>query len=220
MKRIFLLVACGAIFLCAQILLNCSSPLDITGSNVPSPPGSTPSETLFVYDTVFLGDSICDTIFDTIPVHDTTFDSVADTVFVIDTVIQPDTVIDTVIDTLIVIDTVTDTIIDTLIIVEPDTNGTMVLCSQISACNKEIVWMFRNAEGLFHLEFVAEAGDEFGKRTLIVVIEDHKYMWKPEIDPELIIDRHLSANTTINIYPDKPLAYGHSIDICLTVTRQ
>ena len=175
-------------------------------------------DTTFIIDTVH--DSTADTIFDTIVVIDTVSDSTTDTIFVIDTVIQTDTIIDSVIDTVIVFDTVSDTIIDTLIIIEPDTNGTMILCSQISSCNKEIVWLFRNAEGMFHLEFVAEAADEFGKRTLIVEIEGHKYMWKPEIDREFIIDRYLSANATIHIYPDKPLAFGHSIDICLTMTRQ
>jgi len=235
-KRIFLLTICAVIFWCSQILLNCSSPLESIGGNVPSPPS--PAETVFVHDTVFLGDSICDTVYDTVAVIDTVHDSAADTIydtivvidtisdsttdtiFVIDTVIQTDTIIDSVIDTVIVFDTVSDTIIDTLIIIEPDTNGTMILCSQISSCNREIVWLFRNAEGMFHLEFVAEAQDEFGKRTLFVEIEGHKYVWKPDINPELIIDRHLSANATIKIYPDKPPAFGHSIDICLTMTRQ
>ena len=170
-------------------------------------------------DTIVVIDTTVDTFFDTIVVIDTIVDSTTDTIFVIDTVIQTDTVIDSFIDTVILIDTVSDTIIDTLIIIEPDTSG-MVLCSQISACNKEIVWVFSNAEGIFHLEFVAEPSDAFVKRTLIVEIEGDKYMWKPEINRELTIDRHLPANATINIYPDKPLAFGHSVDVCLTMTRQ
>ncbi len=172
-----------------------------------------------VVDTIVVVDTTVDTFFDTIVVIDTINDSTTDTIFVIDTVIQTDTIFDSVFDTVIVFDTISDTIIDTLIVIEPDTTG-MVLCSQISACNKEIVWVFRNAEGTYHLEFVAAPSDDFRKRILFVDIDGHQYVWRPENNRVLIIDRQLSANATIKIYPDKPLAFGHSVDVCLTMTRQ
>lgn len=202
MKRVYLLGICATLFWCSQILLNCSSPLESANGNNPSPPPPG-SETVYVHDTVRLTDTVSD--------------SSADTIF--DTVTIVDTFNDSIIDTFIVVDTVQDTIIDTLIIVEPDTNGTMVLCSSISPCNKEIVWLFRNAEGMFHLEFVANIENPFGQRKLFVIIDGQQYEWKPEIDRELIVDRHLSPNATIKIYQAEPHAYGHSVDICLTMTR-
>ncbi len=104
MKRIYLLTIGAVVFLGAQFLLNCSSPLDSPTGAAPNPPGPTPPETVFINDTVFLSDSIYDTTTDTI--YDT------DTIVVIDTVNE--TTVDTIFDTTVIIDTIHDSTSDTL----------------------------------------------------------------------------------------------------------
>ena len=166
-------------------------------------------DTIIVTDTILLPDTtvVVDTIIDTIDLPDTT---IVDTVVIIDTVVVSDTVVmpDTVI--------VTDTTVDTVIVVEPG-DGPM-LCDRLSCAQKEIVWLFRNTEGLFHLEFAALPQNGKPQHTLTVWINEQPYAWNLSSSLEFILDTTLPANATMRITTSKPPSYGHAIDVCLTWT--
>ena len=241
MKRTaFLLIVTMAI-LAFQIISNCSQPLESSDLNPSLGPGSPGRvDTLFVFDTVVIvHDGRVDTLImvDTIIQADTTV--VTDTIIIpdttivdtiIDTIIVPDTtIVDTIIDTIIVpdttiVDTIFDTItipdstiVDTVIIIEPGDG--QILCDRLSSAQQEIVWLFRNAEGPFHLEFAALPESEHPNHTLTVSIGDQLYYWDLSVSLELILDTTLPANATIIITTSKPPSFGHAIDVCVTVTK-
>jgi hypothetical protein len=203
-KKLILLIIGALIIAGVQFLVNCSNPLDTADRLHPSPPGPNDGlDTLYNTDTIIVVDttSYADTIY------------ILDTVFVYDSSVFVDTIYTS--DSIIVFDTVT--LVDTIIVIEPDPNRPQVVCSRIACNQKEIIWMFRNPEGIFHLEFVAAVESDDPSQKLVVHIGDQTYAWKPSDHPEMIMDLHLAPNTTILIESSKPPAYGHSIDICLTI---
>ncbi len=193
MKRIFLLTICAALFLCSQFLLNCSSPLDSSGGFTPSPPRGT--ETLYVHDTVFLGDSICDTVYDTTVVIDTVSDSTLDTILVIDTVT----------DTLVVVDSiiVVDTVLDTVFIPNPDSCVDEPICAEFNKHNKKIYWKLNNESGLHRLEFTASFGDECFDQLLHIHVKGKKHEWDPKANPVFTLDEDLRKDAKIMIHCKK-----------------
>lgn len=193
MKRSALLLSGLLAVLAFQAILNCSQPLessDLSGGLNPAP--GSPGDTLFVVDTIFI-----------------THGGKVDTVIVVDTVIQVDTV--TVMDS---------TVVDTVIIVEPDPGDSDILCARLSQARQEVVWLFRNTEGLYHLEFVALPEREHPTQILEVTIDETTYTWNMAQGLKMIFDQSLTSNATIRIATKKPPAFGHAVDICLTMTRQ
>jgi len=192
MKRpAFLLMGLLAI-LAFQIINSCSQPLDssdLTGGVSPTPGGG--GDTLYVVDTVYI-------------VHG----GKVDTVIVVDTIIQVDTV--TVADT---------TIVDTVIVIEPGSGDSKMLCAHLSTAQQEIVWLFRNSEGPYHLEFAALPERDHPTHVLSVTVDDQAYEWPLTEGLELILDQTLSSNAVLRIATSKPPSFGHAIDICLTITR-
>lgn len=184
-----------------QIISNCSQPLESSDlDRAPGPGAQGRVDTLYVLDTTYI-------------VHDGN----VDTVIVVDTIIQVDTV--TVTDTITEIDTVFSdtTIIDTVIVVEP--GDIQMICDRLSCKQKEIVWLFRNAEGYYHLEFAAASEKEQPTHTLTVSIDGQAYDWKLSESLELVLDQNLGANATIRITTSTPKSFGHAIDVCLTMTK-
>ncbi len=220
MKRILLLTVCAAVFLSVQFLINCSSPLDSPNGSVPTPPGPTPPETVFFYDTVFLSDSgtdsTTDTIYDTTVVVDTVHDSTADTIYdtlvvidtisdstsdtVYDTTIVVDTVNDTIVDSLIVIDTVLNTVIDTIYIPGADTCDFSPSCAEFNKHNQKIYWKLHNDAGRHHLEFTASFGEECFDQILHIHIKGKKYEWDPTTNPVFTLDTDLRQDAKIMIH--------------------
>ena len=139
----------------------------------------------------------------------------------IDTVWGGDTlnIVDTVdiSDTIYIVDTVMS--VDTVIIVVTDSSQIQTICSKISSCNKKIVWMFRNQEGDYRLEFTASQDGKNPEQTLWVNIDGHEYSWRPAKNSELIKELYLEKNSTIRIKTCRPPAYGHPIYICLTISK-
>jgi hypothetical protein len=106
--------------------------------------------------------------------------------------------------------------VDTVIVIEPG-DGPM-LCDRLSCSQKEIIWLFRNAEGPFHLEFAALPESDKPPHTLTVWIGEQSYTWDLKTSPELILDTTMPANAVVRITTSKPPSYGHAIDVCLTWT--
>jgi hypothetical protein len=211
MKRAALLLIVTLGILAFQIISNCSQPLESSDLN-PSPGPGSPGrvDTLFVFDTIVI---VHNGRVDTLIVIDTIIQ--VDTTVVTDTIIIPDTtIIDTIFDTITIPDS---TVFDTVIIVEPGDGP--ILCDKLSSSQQEIVWLFRNAEGPFHLEFAALPESEHPNHTLTVSIGDQSHPWDLSESLELILDTTLPSNTTIIITTSKPPSFGHAIDVCVTVTK-
>ncbi|UCC43966.1 MAG: hypothetical protein JSU65_12765 [Candidatus Zixiibacteriota bacterium] len=121
-----------------------------------------------------------------------------------------------IVDTVIVIDTIT--VVDTVIIHEPDPGDWQTVCSILRANLNEIVWLFCNQEGLFHLEFAATAEREFSFRTLVVNIDGEEFVWNPTDDPVFSGEMYLQEEASIRVMPNPPCLLGHEIEICLTVS--
>ncbi len=246
MKRLIALAVLALFCVGLQIFVNCSQPLE--SSDLPNPgPPFVRVDTLYIIDTVVVIDSgtVVDTVIvndtvmviDTNWVYDTTYvsDTVMqiDTVFVVDTLVEVDTMfaVDTVyqIDTVFVVDSTsqTDTVyiidtvlqIDTVIVIEPGDSGPIVMCAQLSCNRQEIVWMFRNPEGDYRLEFTAASERDNPDQTLSVRIDGEEYFWKPSRDREFITEQYLEQNAIIRITSKKPPAFGHAIDVCLTMSK-
>jgi hypothetical protein len=132
-----------------------------------------------------------------------------DTIFVFDSTYQ--------FDTLVIIDSTSH--VDTVIIVEPGPNGPLMLCSRLACNQKSIIWMFRNEKGSYRLEFTAATKCSHPTQKLVLNIDGHSFFWDTSRKQELVLDKHLNAHAKICIYSTKPRALGHSIDICLTMTR-
>jgi hypothetical protein len=120
------------------------------------------------------------------------------------------------VDTVIVTDTVT--FVDTVTVHEPDPGDWQTVCSILRANLHEIVWLFRNQEGLFHLEFVASAEREFSSRRLVVNIDGEEFLWSPADAPMFSRTIYLQQEASIRIMPDPPCRLGHEVDVCLTVS--
>jgi len=223
MKRAVFLLLAALLVAALQIISNCAQPLesdDLSSKPSPGPQGRV--DTLYVLDTVLIihGGKV-DTVIvvDTIIQTDTTVitDTVIDTIIDVDTVIVPDSII---IDTVFLPDTTiidTQIIVDTVIIIEP--GDAPMLCDRLSSAQQEIVWLFRNAEGPFHLEFAALPERDHPQHTLTVAIGDQIFFWDLSESLEFVLDVTMPANATIIITTSRPPSFGHAIDICLTWTK-
>lgn len=173
----------------------------------------------YVYDTVTLIDTM--TTVDTV-VH-TVVDTLvhSDTVTVTHTVVKHDTVrvtdTTTLVDTLVTTDTVVR--VDTVKVGDPTACNPEPFCGKLAACDKELLWLFRNEAGNYHLEFSGYADKDQPLQTIVVTINGVAYYWKAAEKPEWDFDMALPANTTIRIGLTKPPAYGHEIHICLQMTK-
>ncbi|MEE9442396.1 MAG: hypothetical protein V3V99_06990 [candidate division Zixibacteria bacterium] len=126
------------------------------------------------------------------------------------------------IDTLHTIDTLTQidtlTIIDTITIIEPGIGESQIVCGRISTTQKDLVWMFRNPEGTYNLEFTALTDRDKPAQELALDIDGQEFLWNPGENPELITELILSQNAVFRITTNKPPSLGHAIDICLSIT--
>lgn len=243
MKTLIRFLAAATLLVAAIILVNCADPLEPQGLVSPENPRDTVrlhdtivrTDTVIDQDTIIGNDTVIQT--DTIIQIDTIFGAdtviVVDTFNQIDTVVQFDTIVqtDTVVrpDTIVVIDTLnqTDTVvvldtvvvIDTVIVTPPDTCRPLQFCAQLSAALKEIVWMLQNQAGRYRLEFAATVVQGHPPKTLLLTINDQVYTWLPGTEPSLVLELNLPRNTVISIKPDKPMANGHEVNICLKPTR-
>jgi hypothetical protein len=223
------------------IAFGCSQPIsDLSGPN-PTPPVRT--DTVIVHDTTVLSDTIIvidssvitDTVIiidssvitDTIVIIDTSIivdtvivvDStgITDTIIVIDTVIvvDPDTTI--IHDTTVIVDTIT--IVDTVIVTPPDTSEAIEICGQLSSARHSLSWLFANDAGMYRLEFRALTEKLKPTQVLVVSINGETFEWTPSIDPDITLDRNLTAHSTVTITAKNPAAFGHGVDICLWLTK-
>lgn len=245
MKRLYLLAALCALIFGAQLMVTCSNPLELDDGPDPVPPiidtvflidtvgvtdtliihdTTTVTDTLTVVDTIELSDTVIvvDTIIegDTIIIVDTitTIDSivVVDTLIQLDTVVSVDTV--TIVDTLIVVDTLLE--VDTLIfydtIVVPDSNCIHTICDTLFEHNHKIFWTFGNMAGTYLLTFEATVENNQPPKELIVTIDGEENIWHTDQSMVFTIEATLDEYSTITIHPDKPIAFGHYVYICLT----
>lgn len=179
------------------------------------------TETTTVVDTLMRSDTIVQ--YDTVNVisHDTVNIVHYDTVTVTQTIIQHDTIL--VNDTIFRIDTIT--VVDTIVRVDTVTIGDPVdcnpepFCGKLSSCDKDLIWLFRNAAGTYRLEFSGFAEKDQPLQTIVLNINGVDYNWQAATNPLWIKELTLPANTTIKIGLTKPPAYGHAISICLQMTR-
>jgi len=222
-----ILLAAWAIMLVGGIFMSCADPLDDSSSRDFNPVGPF-NDTIHGFDTVL--------VFDTTVTYDTliVFDSAGnvDTVVVLDSIFSIDTVVvfdstfnyDTVVvfDTTVNIDTVviidTSSHVDTIVIDPSGSGGFSMVCARLSSAQKEIVWMFRNAEGLHLLEFAATTESNRFDQPLTVDVDGQTFEWNPVENPEYVTEQYLGHHATIRITPNKPPSLGHAIDICLTVS--
>lgn len=120
------------------------------------------------------------------------------------------------IDTLFSIDTLH--VIDTITIIEPGTGESQIVCGRISTTQKDLVWMFRNPEGTYNLEFMVLTDRDKPVQELTLDLDGQELLWNPGDNPELIAELILSQNAVFRITTNKPPSLGHAIDICLTIT--
>ena len=229
MKRLYVLAALFALLFGSQLLVTCSNPLERDDDPDPVPPR---------IDTIFLVDTVSST--DTLIVHDTTMTT--DTLLVVDTVLEVDTltIVDTtvLVDTLFYVDTltqidtvsVTDTvtlidtvemvdttiIVDTLEIVVPDSTCIHTICDTLYEHNHKIFWTFGNMAGTYLLTFEATVENNQPPKELIVTIDGEEYIWHTDQSLVFTIEATLEEYSTIKIHPDKPMAFGHYVYVCLT----
>jgi len=176
------------------------------------------TDTIFEFDTVFIPDT---TIFDTIYITDTV--DIGDTVIIHDTITETDTVnigdTITLYDTIIITDTILDTLIftDTVIVFIPDTTGVQTECSRLSSHQHNLVWMFQNQAGNYSIRFSSNIESNNPIRDLLVNIGGHNYSWNPHESGEFIVELYLGNNVTIKVGLDQPKAFGHPVDICVSL---
>ncbi len=204
MKERLLLGIFATIFIAILFVGNCSDPLESLGPE-------TRIDTIKIVDTLNYSDTLF--VIDTFMIIDTL--NYSDTLFIVDTVLIIDTLDYS--DTVYVVDTVNN--IDTVFIYITDTTQSQTICSRISSCRKKIVWMLRNQEGKYKLEFTASQDGKCPVQTLYLYIDGHFYRWKPAEDAELTKELYLGQNSTIMIKTCRPPAFGHTIYICLTISK-
>lgn len=117
---------------------------------------------------------------------------------------------------IIIVDTLI--VVDTVIIVVTDSTGNS--CERLSATRQELVWLFSNSEGSYNLEFLAYSESDRPPQMLVVIIDDQEFMWDPNESMEFSLNLDLKENASVWIISENPHAYGHSIDICLTVSEE
>ena len=193
MNRFILILMGAALVMVLQFAANCSQPLESTDEPNNVPPGPD-----VIYDTTISIDTI-------VVVYDSTE---------VDTIIAVDTTI--VADTVYVIDTTGQT--DTVVVVVEGGDGAQTVCARLSSTRQEIMWMFRNEAGPFLLEFTAAAERLHPTQVLSVTVDGQVVEWIPGENRELILQQDLGENAAIEIYSGKPGAFGHAIDVCLTLT--
>jgi hypothetical protein len=115
----------------------------------------------------------------------------------------------------VIVDTLNNA--DTVLIINPDPFGSQVVCSRIASNYPEIVWMFRNEEGEYVLNFVAALESEHPTQTLIIDIDGHEFIWSPVENRELTKELTLGQNAIVRIVPQKNSPMGHTVHICLTI---
>ncbi len=120
-------------------------------------------------------------------------------------------------ETVVVVDTVTYT--DTIIVIVPDSGGAQLLCGRLSSHRQQIVWLFPGWEGLYVLEFAALPERGHPRQTLTVDIEDEQYVWRLSESTEFSKEQRLGPDTVVRISTVPPYAFGHPIDICLSITE-
>lgn len=118
-------------------------------------------------------------------------------------------------ETVVVVDTVIYT--DTIIVEMPDSDGSQLLCGRLSSHRHQIVWLFPGWEGLYLLEFAALPERGHPRQTLAVDIEDERYLWHLAESTEFSKEQHINHDTVVRISTIPPYAFGHPIDICLSV---
>ena len=170
---VWLSVSAGLLY-----LMNCSKPLDIDSIMESGP------------DTVFISDTLTDTLY-----NDTT---------IIDTLIVDTLIIDT-----LIIDT---TIVDTVFI-------DSMYCARLSSHRQEIVWILFNEPGLYQLDFLAVAERIRRSQTLNVDIDGQSYSWVPAEDFHFSVEQNLGQYAVIRIESNPAHAYGQAIDVCLRVSE-
>jgi hypothetical protein len=224
MNRLILLAVWG-IALMGALIMSCADPLDDSSSRRFNPVGPF-NDTIHGFDTVLVFDTTVtyDTLIvfdsagnvDTVVVLDSAFNIdtvvVFDSTFNYDTVVVYDTTVN--IDTVVVLDTTSH--VDTIVIDPSGSGGFSMVCARLSSAQKEIVWMFRNAEGLHLLEFAAST-DSDRNQTVTVDVDGQTFEWNPVANPEYVTEQYLGHHATIRITSNKPPSLGHAIDICLTV---
>ena len=211
MKIIRLLIACIGLLVFLQ-LANCADPLDIT--NQPTPPQEQSADTLFAIDTIFIVDTITQEHVDTLIVVDTVVEGGMDTIIVIDTVTQIDQDTVVFVDTVIVTDTVTT--VDTVIVTN---DTTRMLCGQIEASQKEIVWLIQNDAGEYRLSFAVYLESDQPPQTLSVDIDGSELTWSTVEESSLVLSTWLNEYAVIRICSTKPPARGHAVIVCLSLMR-
>lgn len=179
------------------------------------------TDTLTVTDTVFQTDTVLTT--DTLTVTDTVFQTdtlltidtltVTDTLLQVDTVFQVDTVHTT--DTVTRVDTVT--VVDTVILILPPPEERH--CSALDSDDHSINWVLDNDAGHYRLVFTGTVEREKPTQTLIITIDGTEYTWVPAEADEYVLELDLGTSAKVDIEVIPPPARGHSIDVCLDVTK-
>jgi hypothetical protein len=110
-----------------------------------------------------------------------------------------------------------DTVTDTVVVVDTIIVADTMFCARLNSHRKEIVWMIRNHEGLFRLEFSAITDRENDSRTLVINIDDQRLFWHLSQYSEFIAGQNLKQDAIVRIESIPPHSYGQAIDICLRV---
>jgi len=107
---------------------------------------------------------------------------------------------------------------DTVIVYLPDTTTSGVMCTRLGSQQKEIIWLLRTPAGQYRLEIASYVESGQPPQYVTLVVDGVSYDWLPRDQPDFVIETDLSQYPVIQILPDKPGAFGHSIDFCLSVT--
>ncbi len=141
-------------------------------------------------------------IFDSVFITDTTPPR-TDTIFIVDSVIIVDTVVH----------------IDTVVVTDSSVSNPTVYCARIGACQHKIVWLLQNAPGTYRLDFAAQIARNQPMQTVEVDIDGQVFSWSPAREAEMTQQLDLGRNAVVQLTSSQPKAFGHGVDICLTVTK-
>jgi len=141
-------------------------------------------------------------IFDSVFITDTTPPR-TDTIFIVDSVVTVDTVVYT----------------DTVVITDSSASNPTVYCARIGACQHKIVWLLQNAPGTYRLDFAAQIDKNQPMQTVEVDIDGQVFSWSPARNSEMQQQLDLSRNAVVQLTSSQPKAFGHGVEICLTVTK-
>ena len=211
MRRLTLIVFLLLGTFMLQQLASCSKPLESR-----SDPDLEPQEPIIIYDTIVDTDTVF--ITDSTDCTDTLIFS--DTVIVTDTIFDTDTIyLPKACDTVYITDTIVDTVEcnDTVIVFVQDTTGVQTECARLSSHRQELVWLFQNDAGDHSIQFISNIEGTNPVRNLDVYIDGQFYSWDPHADIELIVQQNIGANSIIKVGASQPTAFGHPIDICVSL---